>query len=265
MKKFSYLFINCFLIFLLVSCASVEDVRRSTDLIRTDNELTRILEEVRPVNKFDAEVDLITLADHAKSEADKLKGAQGKIPDAIAYYRIASTAYWRSGNINVVNALFEVSNSGTDLCYNLGDKAPDRDCLFLRLVIPFAGLEADAKDKGLAGLLDSVNFNDDNDTKQEIGTMRVINDSLIKAKSLVGKILVVGKDDRLLSHSGMQKYYCFNAQKTLDYYNSTATVFVVKIKEFNAKFPNKSLAPGITVEKARALRILEKEIPSFCK
>ena len=63
----------------------------------------------------------------------------------------------------------------------LGNSAPDRDCLFLRLVIPFAGLEANANDNGLSGLLDSVDFAN-GASPREIKTMKEIRDSLSQAK-----------------------------------------------------------------------------------
>ena len=265
MKKFTIRFVIIVIVFVLAGCATVEDVRRATDLMRTDNELARILEDNRPIDQIAAETDLINLATHAKGEADALKGTQGKIPDAIAYYRIASTAYWRSGSPGVVNLMFEVSNSGTDLCSKLGDRAPDRDCLFLRLVIPFAGLESNANGSGLSGLLESVDFNDENVASSEIDTMGVIQVSLIQAKPLVHKILTVGEDDRLLSHHGMREYYCDNAKQAFGYYNSTAAVFVAKVKEFYENFPDNPPSLGVTLEEARELRKLEKAVPLFCQ
>jgi hypothetical protein len=265
MKKLMTQFIIGTMVFLLAACATVEDVRRATDLMRTDNELARILQDVRPIDQIAAAMDLVNLATHAKGEADALKGTQSKIPDAIAYYRIASTAYWRSGNPEVVNALFEVTNNGTDLCNNLGDKAPDRDCLFLRLVIPFAGLESNANGKGLSGLLGSVNFNDGNATPEEIKTMGEIRKSLNQAKPLVQKILTVGEDNRLLSHPGMGKYYCDNAKKATGYYHSIAAVFEILVIEFYAKIPNDRPPLGITEDEASGLRKLEEDMPSFCQ
>ena len=265
MKRLTTRFIAGISVFLLVGCATAEDVRRASDLIRTDNELARILEKVRPVDQITAEMDLINLANHAKSEADALKGNQSKFPDAIAYYRIAATAYWRSGSPEVVNALFETSNSGTDLCNNLGEKAPDRDCLFLRLVIPFASLESLAKEKGLSGMLQKVDFNDGNALPAEIDTMKEIHESLKKTKLMVQKILVIGVGDSLLSHPGMREYYCDNAQKAVGFYDSTAGIFVTKVKEFHAEFPDHTPPLGVTLDEARGLQRLEQDIPSFCQ
>jgi len=250
---------------LLAGCVTLQDVQRATDLIRTDNELTRLLVEVRPNDQAAAATYLTGLANHAKNRADDLKGLQGKEPDAIAYYRIASTAYWRSGSPKAVNDLFAAADSGTDLCLQLGPKAPDRDCLFLRLVIPFAGLEANANDSGLSGILDRIDFNDGNATPSEIKDMQTIRAALVEAKPLVQKIFSIGQDDRLLSHASMRQYYCDNAEKAFGYYDSTAGVFVAKVKEFGQNFQNRAGELGVTLEQAREIRTIEPGGPQLCR
>jgi hypothetical protein len=267
MKKFTILFINSCLVLLIVCCVSVEDVRRSSDLIRTDNELARILEDVRPVDKLSSEVEvkLVVLADHAKSEAEDLKGSQTKISDAIAYYRIAATAYWASGKSEVVYDLFEVTDNGTKLCTDLKQNAPDRDCLFLQLVIPFAGLESLTKTTDIGTLLDSVNFLDNKETQHEIDTMGVIRRSLSQSKRLVQKILSVGEDNRLLSHPGMKDYYCTNAKEALEYFDFRASLFITKVSEFYDEFPNNTPPLNITVDEAIELQKLENDSLSFCR
>jgi hypothetical protein len=257
--------ISVIIVLLLAGCATVKDVQRSTDLIRTDNELTRLLVDVRPSDQEGAATSLEGLAIYAKDEADALKGDRGTFPDAIAYYRIAATAYWRSGKPEVVNDLFEVTDSGTKLCVELGENAPDRDCLFLQLVIPFAGLESKAKNPDLSGLLERVNFNNSEGTPGEIKIMGEIRDSLIQVKPLVQRILVFGKDDRLLSHRNMREYYCDNAKEAFDYYDDTAAVFVTKVREYHANFKDNTPSLGITLDEAREIRKLEKGVPSFCQ
>jgi hypothetical protein len=265
MNKFTTRLIIAITVFFIAGCATVEDVQRATDLIQSDNELTRLLVEVRPSDRSGAATYLNGLAAHAKGEADSLKGDQGRWPDAIAYYRIAATAYWRSGRSEVVNNLFEVSNSGTDLCSRLGDKAPDRDCLFLRLVIPFAGLESTASVNGLAGLLKNVHFDDGNATKEEINDMGTIRTGLNQAKPLVEEILGIGVDDRLLSHPGMRQYYCNNAKMAVKHYKLIAGIFATKVREFDDNITDNTLSLGITINEARKLRNLAKEVPSFCQ
>lgn len=245
---------------LLAACATVADVQRASDLIRTDNELTRLLLEVRPSDPAGATLSLVSLANHAEHEASALKDAQ-KL-DAIAYYRIAATAYWRSGDPNVASALFNSAQAGTELCTELGEKAPDRDCLFLRLVIPFAGLEAVANDNGLWSRIEEVTLAD-GASDEEIQTMSLIFESLSTAKPVVEKILAVGEDDRLLTHPGMREYYCTNARKAIGFYDPTAGIFVAKVKEFEAAFPEDA-SLGISLETARALREPQLAVPEFC-
>jgi predicted small secreted protein len=264
MKKLTTLFIVVTMAFLLAACATVQDVQRATDLIRTDNELTRLLVEVRPNDQIGAALYLSALATHAKAEADNLKGDPRRAPDAIAYYRIAATAYWRSGKSEVINELFEVTDNGAKLCAALGKSAPDRDCLFLQLVIPFAGMESNVKNANLPVLLDGVDFSDQTSTTEEIDTMAKIHKELMEIKPLVEKILTVGLDDSFMTHPGMREYYCANAQKAVDYYDLNAGEFVSHVRVFHDKFPDNTPPLGVTLDEARGLRKLEREIPSFC-
>ncbi len=247
---------------LLTGCVTVEDLQRSTDLIRTDNELTRLLLEVRPADKADAEKYLIGLASHAGKEADALKNIQGRQADAIAYYRIAATAYWRSGRPEAVNKLFDTADQGMALCAQLGDEGPDRDCLFLRLVIPFAGLESIAQED-LSGSLETVNFNDQANTSAEIETMQSIRTSLALAKGPMETILAIGEDDRLLSHPSMREYYCENAKDAVRFFNATAGIFVTKVRAFDENLAGQPPPLGISIDEARQLRKLNP-VPAFC-
>ena len=265
MKNSNIRFVVPFLVIFLLGCATAKDVQLATDLIRTDNELTRLLVEVRPGDTESAAVYLSGLAVQAKKEADELNGVPGKERDAIAYYRIAATAYWRSGMTEDVNPLFEVVEKGSQLCIGLKDQAPDRDCLFLRLVIPFAGLEAKAEEKDLSKLLDDVNFNDNRRTEKEIETMQEISTSLNQSKPLVQKIFNEGADERFKSHSGMRAYYCNNAKKAKDYYFPVAALFGTKVREFDQNLSDSSPPLGITVESADSLIIPDSEFPSFCQ
>ena len=99
MQKSTNLFINGFIVLLLVCCATVEDVQRATDLIRTDNELTRLLVEIRPGDQIAAATYLTGLANHAEAEADALKGNQARISDAIA-----SASAWLARPVRYVAA-----------------------------------------------------------------------------------------------------------------------------------------------------------------
>ncbi|MBN1140232.1 MAG: hypothetical protein JXB25_00320 [Deltaproteobacteria bacterium] len=250
------------IVFLLAGCVSVQEVRRATDLIRTDNELTRLLVEARPEDQTNAAAYLIGLAVDAGREADALAAAPNNRTEAIAYYRIASTAYWKSGGSEGVDALFQAAEKGAALCAGLGKEAPDRDCLFLRLVIPFAGLESVARED-LGGMLEEVNFNDGSATETEKAMMREIHKWLQLAKAPTQTILAVGTDDRLLSHGSMRDYYCRNAKAARDYYDPTVSVFITKVREYGNTFGDPRPALNVTLEEARALKLSEG-VPAFC-
>lgn len=263
MEKIAYRFIISFAMVLVAGCATVEDVRQASDLIRTDNELTRILQEDQTEDGIPSQTDLASLGIHAKSEADALKHRNGKTPDAIAYYRIAATAFWKIGNDRDVNTFFEVVNTGSQLCLDMGDKAPDRDCLFLGLVIPFAGLEEKMTEKNLAQLLERVKFTDDQDTPGEINAMGDIRASLTQTKPLAQTIFAIGKDNRLFTHPGMRNYYCDNAKKAQSYFSPIAAIFETKVIDYHNKFDNDQL--GIDPAFAGNIRKLDPEIPEYCQ
>ncbi|PKN63018.1 MAG: hypothetical protein CVU57_21120 [Deltaproteobacteria bacterium HGW-Deltaproteobacteria-15] len=263
MRKLAVLIAIGFMLSSIAGCATVKDVQRASDLIRTDNELTRLLLEVRPEDHAGAETYLNALADHAKGEADILRNSSGSIPDAIAYYRIAATAYWRSGRNDVANNLFEVTENGSSLCAASSNKAPDRDCMFLQLVIPFAGLESIAERSDLSGLLNSVSFSDGTATQGEIDTMMKIYESLVQVKPLVAKILAVSTDNRYLSHAGMRDYYCRNARNAFEDYDGKLGVFTGKVTGLSENFPAQRGDLKITEKQIENLG-LQNDIPAFC-
>ena len=261
MKYIRFRIIIPVVVILFAGCATVKDVQRSSDIIRSDNDLARIVQEVRPIDNVSAQTELTQLAFHAKSEADALKTQKGKYADAIAYYRIAATAFWKSGNPRHANPLFEVTDNGSGLCAQLGDEAPDRDCFFLRLVIPFAGLEAEANQKGLSKLLADINFGDDENTDEERKTIVQAYTSLVHLQSLVQKIFVIKADERLVNHPEMKQYYCDNALESRDFYLALAAFFETRVLEYEANIGDDKLA--IKPDDARNLRNLNPQKPIF--
>ncbi|MCD4722979.1 MAG: hypothetical protein K8S13_24440 [Desulfobacula sp.] len=256
MKKYIIRIFTSLIIFAMMGCATATDVRQAADLIRTDNELTRLLVEVRPVDQDAAATYLIGVASHAKKEADALKEIKDKRADAIAYYRIAATAFWRSGESNVANELFTTTNEGISLCKQMDNQQPDRDCLFLRLVIPFAGIESVAINN-IPKLLADVDFNDEDMTEKEKKTMKQIFTLLSSSKSLVQKILKLEADKSLLSHPSMESYYSRNKKKAIDYFEGNASEFSVKVDEFYKNLGDHEPTLGITKEDASKLEKLK--------
>jgi hypothetical protein len=188
-------------------CASVDDVQRASTLIRTDNELTRLLVEVRPEDRSSAAIWIAGLAVDAHARADALANTAHRA-DAIAFYRIAATADWRSGDPAVASDLFDVVETATDLCDALEAGAPERDCVYLRLVIPFASIEELFAAEGPLMALDGVQISTGGFGDSEARLLETAHGAIGKADATIARILEVGRDERLLGHPGMQNYYC---------------------------------------------------------
>jgi len=244
----------------LAACATVEDVNRASELIRTDNELTRLLTEVRPSDQAGSSVYLMGLAANASETAKKHAGSA----DAIAFYRIAATAYWRSGDPKVTEKLFSVTNSGQEACKALGDKAPDRDCLFLKFVIPFAGLESASKERQYITELADINFFDRVDTGKEIKILEDSGQYLRKIKNPVESILKFGSDPVLSTHTEMREYYCDNAEKAYKHYDNIAASLLSKTKSYYDRQSGLGGSSTISTATAEGLRKLDNIIPEFC-
>lgn len=264
MQKFFNKLVLGFIVISMVGCATVKDVQRGTDIIRTDNELARIINQKGLGTKIPLEAELTQIGDHAKKEGDALKEVTNKALDAIAYYRIAATAYWKSDNADVTNHLFSTVNSGIEICNAMGDNAPDRDCLFLQLVIPFAGLESFANKNQISTLLDNVVFSDGTATADEIETMNKVAVFLHQVKPQVESILAIGKDERLMSHHEMNAYYCENAKKVMNFFDTRTAKYTTKVSQFEKLFPNQDPPLEMSLKQVQSLRKLENDLPASC-
>lgn len=265
MKPFFNKFVIGLIIISMLGCATVKDVQRGTDIIRTDNELARILQGDKIDPKISTSAELMQIGDHAKKEGDALRKTPAKALDAVAYYRIAATAYWKSQSTEVTNHLFATVNHGIETCNTLGDRAPDRDCQYLSLVIPFASLESISNEKRINNLLNKVDFSDGSATTDEIQTMNKIAGFLQQIKPLVESILDSGADERLLSHPGMNAYYCEQAKKAFNYFDTRAAGYIRKASLFEKEFPGQGLILEKSLENVQKLRQLDNEIPASCK
>lgn len=260
----SKLFIGLVLIS-MVGCVTIRDIQRGTDIIRTDNELARILKgEERVDPRISKRAELIQIGDHAKKEGDALKKVSAQTMDALAYYRIAATAYWKSNDPDVTNRIFAVHDNGIEICNTMGADAPDRDCLFLRLVIPFAGFESFIKENQISALLGDVSFSDGTATEEEIGTMNKVGTLLNELKPRVESILAIARDERLLTHPGMHEYYCDNAKKAMNVFRGRTGTFESKVFQFESSFPNHDPPLETSLEQVQTLSKLENELPVSC-
>jgi len=261
MKRMIKFFVFGFASLTILGCATTQDIQRASDLIRSDNELTRVL--VKEGND-DRGVYLVGLAIDAKKKADELRKTDKTKADAISYYRIAATAFWKSGSTKLVNELFAAADSGQAVCEELKKRAPDRDCLYLQLVIPFAGLEQHANNKGLSKELeDEVDFEDGLPaSEEEIVIIKETRDSLNISRQLVKKILAMGKDDRYLTHLDMRDYFCRNAIKAKQYHNGLAGNYFRKVQIHENKIGDTEAKLGVSLEEAN--KKVEMDLPGFC-
>ncbi len=264
MQKFLSKLVLGLIVFSISGCATVRDVERGTDIIRTDNELVRILKRERVGLKISKSAELVLIGDHAKKEGDALKNLPTKALDAIAYYRIAATAYWQSYSTDITNPLFAAVNSGIETCDAMRGNAPDRDCLFLRLVLPFSGLESFANEKQISTLLGTVKFSDGTDPVDEIKTMNKVAGYLDQLKPQIESILSTGADERLLSHPSMNSYYCGNAKTAMDFFDKKASNYITKVDLFEQSFPNHEPPLKMNLEQVLKLRKLDHSLPNSC-
>lgn len=254
----------CFIIISMIGCVTVRDVQRGTDIIRIDNDLERTLKSVPLDDEISRLAELTQIGDYAKKEGDTLKKQSDKTLDALAYYRIAATAYWKSKNPNVTDNLFATVNNGIEICNTLGRNAPDRDCFYLQLVIPFAGLESITSEKSINNLLDKVNFSDGTATLAEIAIMNEAAAYLGQVKPQVESILAIGKDDRMLSHLDMTAYYCGKAKKAMRFFDTRAAGYTKKAILFENAFSNNDPPLQMPLEKVQDFRKLQNELPALC-
>ena len=248
----------------MVGCVTIRDIQRGTDIIRTDNELARILNEKQLDKEIPRSTELIQIGDHARKEGDALKNMSGQALDALAYYRIAATAYWKSNEPEVTDRLFAVYDHGIEICNVMGANAPDRDCLFLELVIPLSGFESFIKEKQISALLDKVRFSDGTATEEEIGTMNKAGALLNEVKPRVESILAIARDERLLTHPGMHEYYCDNAKKAMNVFRGRTGTFESKVFQFESMFPDHDPPLEMSLEQVQTLSRLENELPESC-
>lgn len=234
---------------LLAGCATVDDVQRASNLIRMDNELTRLLVEVRPEDRHAASLYLVGVATDAASEGDRL--ARSHPREAISFYRIAATALWRSGDDRVGHQLFQVVNRGIGLCGESGADAPDRDCVFLRLVIPFAAMEA--RGTALARHIENADPDD-------VEALGLVGAELAAAKPVVTAILEVGEDDRLLTHPGMRAYYCDGARDARRFFDGAAANYELRVERLDER----GIDIPVTTAQAESLRELPP-LADFCR
>lgn len=266
MHRMKINFVVCLAVTMIMGCASLKDVQRAGELIRTDNELESLLRDKAPLSAEKTE-QILVLGHFAKKEADMLatENQEPKIRDAISYYRIAATAFWKSQSKDISSDLLNSVDGGLDLCRKLGDRAPDRDEMYLHLVTHYAIYDEIFRSKtDIKQKLIKVNFDDADNTEQEIKLMKIVGDILIRMKNPIDKMLLFGADKRYKTHEGMRKYFCKNLSKAKDNYDILYTLYKVRVIQYHSSsyILDKTRLPSLN-EVGSIKFVIEK--PQYCQ
>ncbi len=232
------------LMFLCIpSCATVTDVNRAADLIRQDNEIFRLITETRRADPAKSSMLLKVLA----AEAEKSALKAGETSNAVAFYRVAVTAYWRSDDSSVAGKLSAMVEKGKEICKKLGEDKPGRDCLYIDFALPFAALEAAAISRDYDQEIQSINLWDNVDTGKEEQILGSARDYLVQIKPAVENVVSYhqGAGQAVLSsHDEMKQYYCDNGLATLKKYSGIAKALSSKSKSYADKVADGGLKKG---------------------
>lgn len=128
----------CFV--LLASCLSNNGVQQSNDLVDINEQLTELLAQADLASNRSEKPILGQFASKVHAKANEL-AQQQQTALAIGFYQAASQAYWRDDIAQNNSAIFEISNKVKELCAQLGDQAPDRDCFISPLMEHIASVD----------------------------------------------------------------------------------------------------------------------------
>ncbi len=237
-------------------CATVEDVNKTSDMLRLDNELTAIIN-----GQDSSNMSLDDIASEAINHAEQEKNAQNKVT-AISYYRIAATALWQSDSSNSSQKLWATASEGETLCNELGENAPDRDCLYLKLVTRFAAIEEAAAGRDYDTELNGVTFTDGS-SPTEINTLDEAAKYLRTIKSPTDQVIEYGSEPALVTHVQLRKYYCQNIKQIHQHYRNTGALLLTKTRGFYVNTPEAKPTPVNDEDKVKRLRDI-KPVPAVC-
>lgn len=239
---------------ILSACVTTTEFKQANDLIRSDNTLMYLLNNGSP--EPDQKSELFFLATHAKQQGDSLKSSDK--PTSIAYYRIATSAYWKSGeSIEAPDAFIDAAESGNDLCNDIESNAnsfsPDRDCFFLALVVPYAVVEALLNNTVLSQLLEldpitAANASEATDILSKSYSI------LAKSHAAVNEVIAAGstKSDLLLGSSSLNQYYCGGSKEAFSDHRSLARKLERHVSEYTTL---SDALPALTFTEAQVKRL----------
>ena len=210
MRKLKHWLLAVAIPLFLVGCVTVEDLQSANRLIHADDQLQTLVQaQPEDINQA-VSVELIALGNDAMKQAKLLAGNEATQREAVSYYRIAATAFWQSRSDSAASQLFEARDDGLALCEDLKPNAPDRDRLFLKLIIPYAVLETSMHDadKALDIVQGEIESNDL--TSKSVDALEDAYGNLKTAKSAIKEIESLEQDPALKEHEEFNAYYQYN-------------------------------------------------------
>lgn len=266
MKKATRMSAIAVALMLLVGCRTLNDVKSANQLIRADNELAQLasVRQSGATNSVVGSVDqsvqaqLVIAGDEALKQAQLLRDDAGvkRRLEALSWYRIAATAYWQSRAAQSVDKMFQAAQDGTALCAELGDKAPDRDGFYLKLVIPFAAFEASANtpQKGLLLDLGEVEFGDASRAAAGVIVIKDAYSRLQTMRNVLQEIDACKDDPVLVKHPSLQAYYDDNRSEAHDFFENARAKLWTRLSQLKEHFPATYAALNFTVEQVAGLK-----------
>ncbi len=255
------LFFFISLVVTLSACATVNDVRRASDMIRLDNELARVLTSKDALD--DRPMNLESIANEAIDQAEKVKDTENKL-DAISFYRIAATAFWKSNSSEASGSLMATVNEGEQLCAQMAGNAPDRDCIFMKLILPFAGIESATSGRKYDEELGGLDFIDGSNP-EEVALLDEAATYLHTIKKATEKVSEYGSEPALTTHTELRKYYCRNMRKVRKNYENTVAELLTQTKSFYTYSPGSFPKPVNDVAMIEKIKELSKKAPEVCQ
>jgi len=235
---------------LLTACATTEDIKRSSSLIRMDNQMNTILQDTSIRASDEGKAKLAVIASDAKEQAVKSTSKN----DAIAFYRLAATAEWQQQDATSINDLATTVNSGLNVCESMKEDKPDRDCFLLKMVLPFHAFEINTYD--FTNQLTRINFSDSVSSDTEVTTLNGAYSKTEQFYSILMRMYNIDSEDKamLADHPSLKNYFCTESQKVFLFYSSQWGPVNAKTSEFESNSPAVSVKAEFSGEKMALLK-----------
>lgn len=225
------------------SCVSTEEAQESETLVDINSQLIELLKEADLSGNSSEKPALASFADKAYAKAKALEGKQqSKL--ALGFYQVASQAYWRDDIASNNVLIFDIAGTVEELCTELGEQAPDRDCFVSPLIEHLANIEIITINPGLT-------LRGTDPSKTEVATSRDLllslgqksSDQALHLNGALTNLMnyAVVNQPILGNHPGLKGYVCSNLVSVFDVYVRGVFALEGYYKEENA-------VPNVNVE-----------------